>query len=163
MATRPQAIHVSSPGPSSSAATYMVPAGTRVYLSAPGMHFNPRYWPSPYTLDPYRWISSGSAGKPNPAIHGATNGKRVVAADKTRHMRGTLLTFSDGARVCLGRKFAQAEYIAFLVALLHDYRVVLSPDEDPKKVKSDLFLKSAGKVTLSPVRNVKLRLERRQT
>jgi len=77
-------------------------------------------------------------------------------------MRGTLLTFSDGARSCLGRKLAQAEYVAFLVGLLREYRVVLAPGEDPAKVERDLFLKSAGKVTLSPCRNTGLTLQRKR-
>ena len=77
-------------------------------------------------------------------------------------MRGTLLTFSDGARACLGRKFAQAEYVAFLTALLREFRVVLAAGEDRQKVERDLFLKSSGKVTLSPCRNFGLTLQRRE-
>lgn len=76
-------------------------------------------------------------------------------------MRGTFLTFSDGARACLGRKFAQTEYVAFLTALLKDYRVVLGDDMDARAVEKDLYLRSAGKVTLSPLDNVRLSLKRR--
>lgn len=76
-------------------------------------------------------------------------------------MKGTLLTFSDGARACLGRKFAQSEYIAFLAALLKDYKVCLGQDESAKDVKDMLDRASAGKVTLAPLRGVKLCLEKR--
>ena len=135
--------------------TILLPPGTRVYLSAPGVHYHPNYWPDPYKLDPQRWMA------PAKHLSSIVDEKRVVAADKTRHMRGTLLTFSDGARACLGRKFAQAEYIAFLTALLRDYRVVLADGQDKEVVRRDIFLKCAGKVTLAPVEHVKIGLKKR--
>lgn len=76
-------------------------------------------------------------------------------------MRGTLLTFSDGARACLGRKFAQAEYIAFFAGLLRDYSVELAPGSDAKTVEKGLYLKCAGKPNLMPVDNIKLVLKLR--
>ena len=158
MATKQQPIYVSSLDPSLPPNTHVIPPGTRVYLSSAGVQFNPRYWPDPYTLSPERWLDPSFSN----ATTKSTGDKHIVAADKTRHMRGTLLTFSDGARACLGRKFAQAEYVAFLTALLSEFQVVLAPGEDPGRVERDLFLKSAGKVTLSPWRNVRLTLQKRE-
>ncbi|OCL05914.1 cytochrome P450 [Glonium stellatum] len=156
MATKPQAIVIHDPEPK----THILPTGTRVYLSAPGVHYNEKYWPDPYKLDPHRWDTSLAPKEiPDDDKHGD---KRVVAADKTRHMRGTLLTFSDGSRACLGRKFAQAEYVAFLAALLRDYRVQLEPGQNRGEIERDLYLKSAGKVTLAPLGNVRLGLEKRR-
>ena len=91
--------------------SYILPTGTRVYLNAPAVHYSDKYWPGHEKLDPIRWYDP-----PSSAGH-AKSQKKVIAADKTRHMRGTFITFSDGSRVCLGRKFAQAEYIAFMAAL----------------------------------------------
>lgn len=163
MAGNPQPVTISSSsstpdGGSSSTpprTTHLLPAGTRVYLSAPAVHYNPRYWPDPHRLDPHRWTSSSSYKKRRDSIV-------VVAADRTRHMRGTLLTFSDGARACLGRKFAQAEYVAFFATLLRDYRVVLQPGQAAEEVERDLFATSAGKVTLAPLVKARIRLERRR-
>ena len=178
MINKPQSILVSSASNPPAAApptNYILPAGTRVYLSAPGVHYNPRYWPSPYSLDPHRWTAASS-------VHNETSdedntvivrpfavidqAKRIVAADRTRHMRGTLLTFSDGARSCLGRKFAQSEYMAFLAALLKDHRVCLPTGEggifDPSMIERNLFNKSAGKITLAPFTDVGLRLQKRK-
>lgn len=109
-----------------------------------------------------------------------SSNKKVLASDKTRQMKGTLLTFSDGARACLvsspatpvtetradylliqGRKFAQSEYIAFLTGLLQDFTVELGSTENAEEVKDMLDRASAGKVTLAPLRGVKLRLQRR--
>ena len=74
-------------------------------------------------------------------------------------MRGTLLTFSDGSRACLGRKFAQAEYIAFFASLLRGYDVVLKPGLNKKAVEKDLYLKCAGKLTLAPLSSIMLALK----
>lgn len=87
--------------------------------------------------------------------------KKVTTADRARQMRGTFLTFSDGQRSCLGRKFAQSEYIAFLATLLKDYRVVLGEGQDFERVEKDVYLRCAGRITLAPLDNVKLELKRR--
>ncbi|KAL8898399.1 MAG: hypothetical protein Q9207_006722 [Kuettlingeria erythrocarpa] len=168
MVTKPEQIHL-SPSPAADKhmpSTVTLPAGTRVYLSAPAVHYHPLYWPEPYKLDPGRWIHSSSPSSshaaPAPSNFSAGSGKRfVTTADKDRHMRGTLLTFSDGARACLGRKFAQAEYVAFLAAILQRYRVVLGEGMRREWVERQIYLKSAGKVTLAPVAGLTVRLERR--
>nr|AVY05536.1 cytochrome P450 monooxygenase [Nodulisporium sp.] len=139
------------------ARTLTLPPGCRVYLSAPGVHYNPRYWEEPEELRPERWTTQRFS-------HGGedeSKGKKVGAADRTRQMRGTLLTFSDGARACLGRKFAQAEYMAFLAALLRRFRVTLAAGVDASKAKADLDNKSAGKITLAPLDGFRLELRQR--
>lgn len=95
---------------------------------------------------------------------GTTKSRKAatVAADKTRQMRGTLLTFSDGARVCLGRKFAQAEFMAFFAALLHEYEVCFAEGTDVEQARRDLSWKSSGKVTLAPLQHFQLKLKRRE-
>jgi cytochrome P450 len=160
MAAKPRPVYVTDTA-NSTVTTHILPAGTRVYLSAPGVHYHPKYWPDPYKLDPNRWTTFSSAYNQTSESN-TDGGKRVLAADKTRQMRGTLLTFSDGARACLGRKFAQAEYIAFLVASLRDYKVGLAPGYDAKVVERDLYLKSGGKLTLAPFSHVKFSLEKRK-
>ncbi|KAL4966561.1 cytochrome P450 [Aspergillus stella-maris] len=142
VATNPQHITTNSK-------PYLLPAGTRVYLSAPGIHYHPKYWPDPEKLDPHRWINTDNSGK------------RVTAADRNRQMRGTFLGFSDGGRACLGRKFAQAEYIAFFATLLRRCRVELAPGVDAAIIKRDLYGKSGGSITLTPLGNVPLRIRAR--
>ncbi|KAI9878966.1 MAG: hypothetical protein M1830_010020 [Pleopsidium flavum] len=158
MVKTPTEILVTSPNPHEPARAHILPKECRVYLSAPAVHYSERYWPSPRTLDPSRWLDNVNAV---PEKTPEVADKKVVAADKTRQMRGTFLTFSEGARACLGRKFAQAEYIGFLAALLKDFRVVLGEGMDPVEVENDLYLRCAGKVTLSPLDKVKLGLEKR--
>ncbi|KAI9739476.1 MAG: Cytochrome P450 monooxygenase prx9 [Claussenomyces sp. TS43310] len=147
-------------GPDSPPRTHILPRECRVYLNAPAVHYTERYWPDCTVLDPSRWAKAVTA--PNrDETDLPTADKKVVAADKTRQVRGSLLTFSGGARACLGRKFAQSEFISFLVTLLKDHEVVLGPGMDPVTVKRDIDLRAAGKLTLSPVDNIKLGLKKR--
>ncbi|CAG8952971.1 hypothetical protein HYFRA_00003161 [Hymenoscyphus fraxineus] len=141
--------------------THVLPPGCRVYLSSPGVHYNNMYWENARELKPERW-SKTNASTTNTILHGSTQAKSSsIAADKTRHMRGTLLTFSDGSRACLGRKFAQAEYIAFFAAMLHKFEVTFAEGVDVDRARRDLDLKCAGKVTLAPLEGSRLMLRKR--
>ncbi|KAK5637153.1 hypothetical protein RRF57_012865 [Xylaria bambusicola] len=138
----------------------VLPAGCRVYLSSPGVHYNRRYWEDAYELKPERWLTDKFSHQGEGELD--QSGKHVVAADKTRQMRGTLLTFSDGARACLGRKFAQAEFMAFFATLLRHFRVTFADGVDLRQIKSNLEKKSAGKVvSLTPLSGFPLELKQR--
>jgi cytochrome P450 len=147
--------------------SHILPAGYRVYLSAPGVHYNGKYWKEPTRLLPERRNDSfavqAAEKHADEDFHNAAKAQKAstVAADRTRQMRGTLLTFSDGARACLGRKFAQAEYVAFFAALLRQHRVCFADGTDMEQVRRDLSLKCAGKVTLAPLGNIRLTLKSR--
>ena len=154
MVHAPTEIHV-TPNVSQNVAptSHILPAGCRVYMNTAATHYHPQTWPSPYKLDPSRWTNTTAL----------TDTKKVIASDKARQMRGTFLSFSDGSRACLGRKFAQAEYIAFLVAVLREYTIDLAGDMSRVAVEKDLFLRCAGTVTLRPLDTLKLKfIERRK-
>lgn len=57
--------------------SYLLPAGTRVYLSSPAVHYHPKYWPDPLKLDPLRWTDGSPA-----TVHGkeqtGTESRKVV-------------------------------------------------------------------------------------
>lgn len=134
------------------AESYVLPPGCRVYLNSTGVHYHEKYWPDPYKIDPSRWTALGDK---------KTTDKKANLANKTNQMRGTFLTFSDGARACLGKKFAQAEYVAFFAGLLRHYRVELGEGPSRHEVEKDLFRRCKGSVTLAPLDNVSLSLKRR--
>ncbi|RDL40135.1 Uncharacterized protein BP5553_00114 [Venustampulla echinocandica] len=156
--------------------THILPPGCRVYLSAPGVHYNSKYWENATELKPERWSEayshskgdanttplSGHTTTPNPNGTKPQAKSSTLAADKTRQMRGTLLTFSDGSRACLGRKFAQAEYIAFFAALLHKFELRFAEGVDQVQARKDLDWKCAGKVTLAPLAGSRIKLMRRE-
>ncbi|KAK8073993.1 hypothetical protein PG994_004892 [Apiospora phragmitis] len=116
--------------------SHRLPPGTKVYLSAPGVHYHPKYWPNPEAFGPHRWVdrswtySDHHRGPQQQQQPQPQQKRKSVASDATRHMRGMYLTFSDGARACLGRKFAQAEFMAFFATFLRQCRVELRPGTD---------------------------------
>lgn len=81
--------------------------------------------------------------------------------EKKRYEQGTFLTFSDGGRACLGKKFAQSEYVSFVATLLGEYRVKLSSKEDRSDVERKMFWRCKGTLTLAPLDEVGLVIERR--
>lgn len=134
---------------------HVLPAGCRVYLSSPGVSYHEKYWKNAYELDPTRWFTDKFSGQGGEEKH-------VVASERTRQMRGKLLTFSDGARACLGRKFAQAEFMAFFATILHRFRITFKDGADADKLRSDIVLKSGGKiVSLTPLSGFPIELRPR--
>lgn len=135
---------------------HLLPAECRVYLNVNAVHYHERYWPEPLEIKPERWMNETTVqGHKNPSD------KKVDASDRARQVRGTLMTFSGGARGCLGRKFAQAEYISMLATLLREYRVVLGEGREPDIMKREIDTLASGGVTLSPLSNIPLALEKR--
>lgn len=154
MTSAPAPIYVSQPsGPPK---TVILPAECRVYINVPATHHTSRYWPDPYKLDPTRWLKPPQPEKPLPSSN-----KETTAVVRSRHVRGAFLTFSDGGRACLGRKFAQAEYIAFLATLLREYRIELREDMEKALVQKWIYLRCKGTLTLAPLDNVRLVLKKR--
>jgi cytochrome P450 len=155
--------------------THILPPGCRVYLSTPAVHYNDDYWENATELKPERWSEAHSYGNSsadttpsgghtsNPTSDDSKQTKSSsIAADKAHQRRGTLITFSDGARSCRGRKFAQAEYVAFFAALLYEFEVTLAEGVDRDQVRRDLDFKCAGKFTLTPLAGTRLEFKRRE-
>jgi cytochrome P450 len=141
--------------------THMLPSGTGVIVNNTGIHFNHRYWPHPSIIEPLRWLSA------NPNTYDPTSSTSPDAnqapANFPGHMKGTFLTFSEGPRACLGKRFAQVEFVAFFARLLRLYRIGLAPGLDKIVVEKTVRLRSGGSpVTLMPPEDVKLSLVARK-
>jgi cytochrome P450 len=133
-----------------------VPANCVVAIDAVAVHRNPKFWPhkvirssqGSITTDldefrPERWLE-----KPDPEIpqgNGPTSAQSSfsavsadglgvdvspdTAASMFRPVRGAYIPFSEGARACLGRRFAQVEILAALAVIFSKYSVELAVDE----------------------------------
>ena len=145
--------------------THTLPARCGVIVNNCGIHHSTKYWPHPYIIEPRRWLSSN----PNtwdPTCNGSSDQNADLVKTSNRipsHCKGTFLTFSEGPRACLGRRFAQVEFIAFFAGLLKEHRIQLGGTVPANEVERNLRLRSGGSpVTLVPPEDVKLLLIRRQ-
>jgi cytochrome P450 len=88
---------------------YQIPADVLVVPNLQALHTHPRHWGDD-SLDwrPQRWIT-GTTG----------NGFESEALFKPP--KGTYFPWSEGIRNCPGKKFAQVEFVATLVALLTNH------------------------------------------
>ena len=81
------------------------------------LHTHPRYWGQDSLVwRPSRWIVSSSD-------HMDTDlGARLLRERLFIPQRGTFIAWSEGARNCPGKKFAQVEHVAIMAALFRDYQ-----------------------------------------
>ncbi|CAD6447597.1 d01caf92-2577-4233-b8db-222e299b72f9 [Sclerotinia trifoliorum] len=120
----------------------LVPGNCFIHLNTMGTNRNPRYWPHEVfeggktDLDdfvPGRWI----VGRGEEGV-GERQGKMVyvsedvgeeknVASTPTlfKPVKGAFLSFSEGARACPGKKFAQVEITAVLAVIFRKFSVEL--------------------------------------
>ncbi|KAL7274282.1 putative P450 monooxygenase [Rhizina undulata] len=100
-----------------------IPARSVVNIGCPGIHYNPKYWPDPYTFKPERWIPAPGAVKVDTGKEMFENTYPKVIAP----IKGSFMAFSDGVRGCLGQKFAQVEFVAVFASLMREWTIELVP------------------------------------
>lgn len=96
-----------------------IPENTLVVPNLMAPHTHPRYWgQDSLTWRPSRWIQR-SAESPPPA----DLGDRLSHEQLLIPERGTFIVWSEGARNCPGKRFAQVEFVATIAALFRNHRV----------------------------------------
>ena len=91
------------------------------------LHTHPRYWGSDsLTWRPSRWISTPQNVTPTADITTQISAERILAPP-----HGTFIAWSEGARNCPGKKFAQVESVATMARLFYSHRVspIAKPNE----------------------------------
>jgi len=135
---------------------FVIPKHTMVHLNVVGTNRNPRYWPTvpskisgkPHDMDdfvPARWLPanrSAQSEKEKPEtevapVDGLENASFESSSSTSlvKPPKGAFISFSEGARACPGRRFAQVEITAVLAAIFQKYSVELdvsqwASDED---------------------------------
>lgn len=116
---------------------YVIPADTFVHMNIVSLHRNPKYWPEdPNQFMPERWLpslneTSGKKEKIESAVDedvepgGAASFDTTGSASLMKPEKGSYIPFSDGARGCPGKRFAQVESTAVLSAIFQKYSVEL--------------------------------------
>lgn len=93
-----------------------IPANTMICFAYASLHTDPRFWgDDSLTFRPSRFIKTRDAAEDGTAI--------LDAEEFVPPRRGTFLGWSEGARNCPGKKFAQVELVATLATLFRDWRV----------------------------------------
>jgi cytochrome P450 len=139
---------------------HVLPKGCGVIVNNTGIHYNTRNWVRPEILDPRRWLSScPNTFDPTAAV---TEDLDENTHSIPNHAKGTFMSFGEGPRACLGKRFSQVEFISIFSTLLREYRVVLGGTKPAHEVERTLRLRSGGSpVTLTTPEDVQLRLEKR--
>ena len=97
---------------------HVLPSGTLVYLDTTGAHMNPEAWKGADSIDlgsfnPERWLKE-SANDTETSLYQPES--------------GAFIAFSAGARSCIGKRFAQIEFVAVIAALFRDWSLELNVD-----------------------------------
>lgn len=123
--------------------TYLLPADMLVVPNIQASHTHPRTWGNDsLTWRPQRWIEGSGE------IHAET----IMQPPK-----GTYFPWSDGARNCPGKRFAQVEFVAVMAALFRDHYAepVPRPTEDLSEAQARVLsvVKDSSAELLLQMRN----------
>jgi cytochrome P450 len=120
--------------------TIALPPETKINLGSYAMHYKHEYWgPDVREFVPERWDAKNEDSylAQNKNMEGLTvAGLEYDTVHKP--VRGAYLPFSDGHRSCIGKKFAQTEFVAVITLLFSEFEVSLaktSPDESDESVR----------------------------
>ena len=127
-----------------------LPGGCNIGINVVAVHRNPKHWPHGASgrasswhptsnvcndleeFRPERWLTTEAEGhgKPKPGSDELSlDAGSDTSTSLFRPPKGAYVPFSDGARACLGRRFAQIEILAALAVILRGHSVELSVDE----------------------------------
>lgn len=98
---------------------HFIPQKTLVLPNSVALHSHPRYWgEDALTWRPSRWIDPPR--DPGPGLDPSN-----WSEQESMHIpaRGSFIPWSEGPRVCPGKKFAQVEFVAVISRLLRTHRV----------------------------------------
>jgi cytochrome P450 len=148
--------------------TLHLPPDVRVNLNCNALHNSEDYWgPDAGTWNPSRWDKRNpdSFLARNDGVYGLS-GPGLESQSIYKPHRGAFIPFSDGMRACVGRKFAQAEFVAALVVLFQRYRVTPATldeesTQDARKRTERALQESSTFLTLSLTEKVPLKFQRR--
>ncbi|GAB1199128.1 hypothetical protein APSETT444_008473 [Aspergillus pseudonomiae] len=148
--------------------SYLLPPHVYISVNASGLHYSEEYWgPDAAVYDPKRWDKQNTesflaknegVGLSGPGLEYDTIHKPV---------RGSYIPFSDGFRVCLGKKFAQVEFVVAVAIIFREYHVVLAKssecktEDDMRRRAEKVLQESTSFITLSMRDEVPLLFQKR--
>jgi cytochrome P450 len=141
-----------------------IPPNTNVYCNSVALHTHPDYWGSnSLSWVPGRWFKASSLAPPS------QENANEITEEMLQPIRGSYIPWSDGPRVCPGKKFSQVEFVAVLAKLFRTHKVEVVPtqQETPHQArKRVLAVVNDSRIILSlqmrNARSVRLRWVKRK-
>ncbi|KAJ7198983.1 cytochrome P450 [Mycena pura] len=156
--------------------TVVLPPQTRVSTNITGIHANPAVWgPDAKEWRPARWIAPAGGSdyfrSPPPSPGYLQEGFALGSLPPTpmttpsfsrspspgaggvrliKPAKGAFLPFSDGSRMCSGRKFAAVEFCAVLCTILKEHRLEIPRGWSEERMWAVLRGRKPGALTLQP-------------
>ncbi|KAJ3053484.1 hypothetical protein HK102_011692, partial [Quaeritorhiza haematococci] len=139
---------------------YLLPPNTHVNINVFAIQRHPKLWgPTSQSFQPERFLTSPTTSSTTtPSEENGGVGGGAEAAKRA------WLPFSEGARACLGKRFAQVEFVCALAMLSQKYRWRVPGCEWGGEVPGDLrekVLEMTERLTIVPKNDVRLVVERR--
>jgi cytochrome P450 len=116
---------------------YDIPKGTHIFGNIHDAHHDPEVWGDPEVFRPERFLTP--------------DGTSIVKHE-------SLIPFSTGKRVCIGKTFARDSLFLFITNLAHTFHIL--PPEAPEEMPT-MEIKF-GQLTLGPVSSMMCMKERHQ-
>ncbi|KAH8429078.1 cytochrome P450 [Aspergillus melleus] len=143
---------------------YILPPKTNININVNVLHLSEEYWgPDAEHFHPQRWDASNKESFL--AKNADTPGLVAAGLEFStihRPVRGAYAPFSDGVRACLGKKFAQVEFVVALAVIVKQFRVELAEGSVESRKNAERVLEGGISVlTLGMEENVPLRFRRR--
>ncbi|KAE8142664.1 cytochrome P450 [Aspergillus pseudotamarii] len=148
--------------------SYLLPPHVYVNLNASGLHYSQEYWgPDAAVFDPKRWDKQNTESFLAKNAGEGLTGPGLEYDTIHKPVRGSYIPFSDGFRACVGKKFAQVEFVVAVAIIFRAYRVMLAKPseretEDDIRRRTDRVLgESTSFITLSMRDEIPLLFQKR--
>lgn len=132
--------------------------GTQIRLHTIGLHYNPKYWGEDASeFRPSRWFGNKDFAE-SAKMTAAYLASQETVSDGTlfNYHRDAFIPFSDGARGCLGKRFAIVEMLVAVAEICRRYTIRLPPG-----VSAETLLKATSELTVQQVHPANLLFRKR--
>jgi cytochrome P450 len=148
---------------------FIIPPNTYFHIVTFALHYNTETWgPDANIYNPSRFLRGGSSSNISDNSDSSTSTSSTTTSSSLNHSKESptvqksnwpkhsFAPFSEGPRSCLGKKFAQVEFVCALSMLAQRYTWRLAEDVDPTTV-----LECHTLLTTKPKKAVRLLFKRR--
>ena len=135
-----------------------LPAGTVTHLHASGIQRSAQIWgPDSEVFQPKRWFVDKEIGESASLVKKTIAQEKLSIKNLLKANKNFFIPFSEGARSCLGKRFAEVEFQTCLAMICQKYVIKV-----PIGVTEEYLLEPLLLLTLSNKNPVNLVFQRRK-